>query len=380
MIKVVEVIPTLSMGGAESMVRDYCLLIDRDRFDVSVVVLTEHKNTPIERVLEERGINVVYIGELLFKTDDLLSVQRAIRRLSRYIYFRQVIMNMKPDVIHLHLQIGGYMRMLPLKRMRCNLFLTVHNVVERYFDKSRSNRIKYREYKEVSRLIHKYNLELITLHDDLRDELRRFFSTDRVITINNGIRMDAFNSELYDKTESKRRLGFDAGDIVIGHVGSMHPQKNHELIIKIFEDYSKKNERVRLLLVGDGELKPDVLCEIDNRGLNDKTVILSNRSDVPNLMSAMDVLVFPSRWEGFGNVVIEAQCMNLPCVVSDAVPDVVRITDKVHVLSLDDSIDKWVGEIEAALSDKKGLLPVSDKNDYDMINCVRKLERIYGER
>lgn len=379
MIKVVEVIPTLSMGGAESMVRDYCLLIDRDRFDVSVIVLTEHKNTPIERALEERGINVIYIGELLYKNGNLSFTQRVVRRLSRYIFFRQVILDMKPDVIHLHLQIGIYMRMLPLKRMRCRLFLTVHNVPERFFSTDTRDGKKHREYIEVNRLVHAYNMTLISLHNGLNDELRTLFDTDKVITVYNGICRERFDPLLYDKKEEREKFGIGRDDIVIGHVGSMHPQKNHERILEVFYAFHTKYRNSKLILVGDGVLKNDIINRIDTMDLEDSIILLSNRNDVPQIMSTMDVFLFPSRWEGFGNVLIEAQCMGLPCVVSDRIPQEVRVTNSIHVVSLSESNEKWVSTILDAINGKEGALKKTELDNYDMRNVIKSLEQIYAQ-
>ncbi len=375
--KVVEVIPTLNIGGAESMVRDYCLKIDKEEFDICVVVLTEHKKSPIEKALENAGIEVIYLGEQLYNDDRLNYLQRVIRRISRFYYFRSVITSINPNVVHLHLQIGRYMRMLPLKKMECRLFLTVHNVPERFFSIDKNDRVKYREYKEVYRLIHSYGMSLITLHDGLNEELRRLFDTDNVTTLHNGIRMDKFDPSLYDKIEERQKLEIGLNDTVIGHVGSMHPQKNHELILSIFAEYHKLNPLSKLLLIGDGDLRDVIVRRIDVLGLGNHVIILSNRGDVPALMSTMDVFLFPSRWEGFGNVMIEAQCMNLPCVVSDAVPIETRVTDRVFVVSLDSEVDIWVRELEDALNGLIGSDIIASKDNYDMQNCVHKLEKIY---
>ncbi len=380
MLRIVEVIPTLSMGGAESMVRDYCLLIDKKRFDVSVIVLTEHKGTPVETALEDAGIKVIYLGELLFESRNIGLFKRAIRRVSRYYYFRKTIGDIEPDVIHLHLQIGRYMRVLPLKSMKSKLLLTVHNVPERFFCRDKSDRKKYDEYREVYRLIHEYGMQLITLHDGLNEQLRNLFDTDKVMTLHNGIRVDRFETSEYDRNEVRYRLGIRSNEVVIGHVGSMHPQKNHDLILKVFEEYNRSNTASRLLLVGDGELKADIIHRIEERRLTDKVILLSNRDDVPALMSAMDVFLFPSRWEGFGNVLIEAQSMKLPCVISDVIPQDVRVTEKIHVVSLDSSVTEWIAAINSALNGISGLDPVNTIDDYDMTNSVRHLEKIYSER
>ncbi len=380
MINVVEVIPSLAMGGAESMLRDYCMLMDKERFRLTVVVLTEHKHTPIEEALKKEGIRVIYIGEMLFGERSLLLPGRVIRRISRYILFRRIILNLTPDVIHMHLQIGKYMRFVPIKRLHSRIFLTVHNVSEKYFSTNKKERKKYSEYKEVYRLIHVYGMHLIALHDGLNAELKELFNTEQVVTVNNGIMMERFSPDLYDKKSEREKLNISDNAVVIGHVGSMHPQKNHDLIIRVFEEFHKLYNNSVLLLIGNGELRDSILSVIRQKNLTETVVILSDRTDIPELMRTMDVFLFPSRWEGFGNVLIEAQCMNLPCVVSDAISDAVRITDKVHVLGLDDDISKWVNEINDIVREGKcGLPALKSKECYDMVNSAKMLEKIYEE-
>ena len=377
MIRVVEVIPTLNMGGAESMVRDYCLLIDKKQFDVCVIVLTEHKGSPIEKNLEDNGIHVVYLGEQLYESQDINKLKKAIRRVHRYYAFRSIILSLSPDVIHIHLQIGKYMRVLPLRKLDVSLFLTVHNVTWRFFSEDVKDGIRYREYKEVYRLVHSYGLKLIALRDDLNAKLRELFDTDGVITIKNGIQLDRFNPHLYDRVIERKRIGIKSDELVLGHVGSMHPQKNHDLILEIFYAFHEKQPNSILLLIGKGELMTHIIDRISEMHLKDSVIILSNRNDVPQLMSAMDVFLFPSKWEGFGNALVEAQCMGLPCVVSDVVPEETRITDMVRVVTLDSSINEWTDAVFDAISGTIGSKATCKKTDYDIKECVKALENLY---
>ena len=110
-------------------------------------------------------------------------------------------------------------------------------------------------------------------------------------------------------------------------------------------------------------------------------MILSNRSDVADIMQAMDVFVFPSQFEGLGIVLIEAQKSGLPCFASDQVPSFAKVTNLVKFCSLSAGAEDWAREI----------LKISDSNyrnelivqggevpaTWDMKNVIKKLERIY---
>jgi glycosyltransferase involved in cell wall biosynthesis len=127
--------------------------------------------------------------------------------------------------------------------------------------------------------------------------------------------------------------------------------KNHEFLVEIFNELVKRKDNAFLLLVGAGRLKENIEMKLHNYGLDGKYLILSHRSDIPEIMKAMDVFVFPSLYEGLGIVLIEAQVSNLRRIVSEWC-DVI----------LDDSIKgKNNGDI----------------NTYDMNKKIKRLEELY---
>ncbi len=376
MSRIVELIPTMNTGGAETMVKDYCLLLKSMGHEICVITIESNEKSSNEIALRDNGIRVISINSSTTPRVLEKSIAgRLIRRISRVSRLKRTINEIDPDVIHAHLSICRYLLRMNPEKYR--LFLTVHNVIERYYSQDRDNRIKYKEYKSVYELIHKYGMRLITLHDSLNRELREYFQTDNVYTINNGIYTSRFAPELYEANKERASLGIEQNDIVVGHVGRFHQQKNHELILEIFYDLYNKDDRFRLILVGSGELKQKIMDRVSELNISDRVIMLSNRSDIPRLMSVMDVFLFPSRWEGFGNVLIEAQCMGLPCIVSDVVPKEVRVTDRVFTVSLDEPADKWKEAIYNALDGKKGCEPIGCIDEFDIENSVRNLQRLY---
>lgn len=377
MIKVMELVPTMSTGGAETMVKDYALLVDSDKIEIQVVVLDHHYDSLNEKLLDEHHIKTTYLGEVLYgERTDLNILQKIWKRFYRYYYFRKLVKAEKPDIIHVHLVLDKYLRFLPIKKQNIALVYTVHNIIDNYFSKDRKNRRKYKEYKECQRLINKEGMTLIALHDSMNRELREYFRTDKVITVNNGIQMDRFARELFDKEAIRTDLGIQPDDFLIGHVGRMHPQKNHDLILDVFMKVLEKKANAKLLLVGKGELEDAVRERIETLKIQDKVLMLKNRPDIPELMCAMDVFLFPSRWEGYGNVMLEAQCMGLPCVVSDKVPECVRVTDRVQVVPLSAPIEQWV---QAVCNTGNAKHIVANMSDYDMKNCINRLEKVYTQ-
>jgi len=137
-----------------------------------------------------------------------------------------------------------------------------------------------------------------------------------IVVVPNAIdaRMFAYNPELRKRTREELKLG---DSFVVGHVGRMHPQKNHTYLLQTVKALQDEHPDIVLLLVGDGPLRS--VIERQAAGLGVKARFTGLRDDVPALMQAFDVFVLPSLFEGLPGVVLEAQAAGLPCLVSDTI-------------------------------------------------------------
>lgn len=380
MVKVIELVPTLGYGGAEALIKDYALLCDKEKVEIIIVTWSGRLNTANEELPKAAGVRVIHLEELRYPNGKKLNpLQRICRKIGRFVDFRHLVMDEKPDVIHMHLRIGAYMKVLPLKKQGIRLIYTVHNQLERYFDK-RPFKKKWFEYRECRRLIKKRNMLMLTLHDDMRKKTASFFDTDNVMTLHNGVDLERFNPNSYDKALVRRELGIDNDAFIIGHIGSVHPQKNHDYIVDMFCEYASKNPDAILLLVGKGVDKKRILEKIDNCGYKDRIVFLEGRSDIPQIMRAMDVFILPSRWEGYPIVALEAQAMGLPCILSDRITRECIVTDKIAMVSIDGPVAKWCDVIDKIRTGRDGVYEpmTGELGEYDIKCCIKKLEEIYS--
>ncbi|WP_350022542.1 glycosyltransferase family 1 protein [Turicibacter sanguinis] len=128
---------------------------------------------------------------------------------------------------------------------------------------------------------------------------------------------------------------------VIGHIGRFNEQKNHNFLVEVFYEISKKNEDSILLLVGEGRLENEIKMKINKLGITNKVIFTGLRSDVADIMMASDLIIFPSFFEGMPNVIIEAQATGLHCLVSDTITREANITGLVRYLSLDSGVSCW---------------------------------------
>lgn len=168
---------------------------------------------------------------------------------------------------------------------------------------------------------------------------------DRFIMLNNAIDAAAytFNSTKY--AEMRQRFGL-TDEFVVGHVGRFNPQKNHPFLLDIFAALLKKEPNAVLLLVGGGEDMLKMQKKAQELGIAERVQFLGIRSDVADLMQAMDVFVFPSLFEGLPVTMVEAQAAGLPCLISDKVPVECILTKKlVEIVPLTESPEGWAEKI-----------------------------------
>ncbi|MFQ6793624.1 MAG: glycosyltransferase family 1 protein [Thomasclavelia sp.] len=161
---------------------------------------------------------------------------------------------------------------------------------------------------------------------------------------------NSIDTKLYRYNEKTRlilrkKLGID-DEFVIGHVGRFFEQKNHLFLIDIFNEIIKLNPNSKLVLVGGGELddslKNKVKSKIKNLQLESKVIFTGVVDNVYDYMQIFDVFLFPSLFEGFGIVLLEAQASGLHCITSkDVVPQNVNICNLVEYLSLNESPINW---------------------------------------
>jgi glycosyltransferase involved in cell wall biosynthesis len=182
---------------------------------------------------------------------------------------------------------------------------------------------------------------------------------------------------------TRAALGLPQDALVIGHVGRFAPQKNHGFWLQIAECIAARRDDATFVLVGDGELRPAFEEQVRQRGLQDRFVLTGVRPDVPQVMQAMDVFLFPSHFEGLGIVLLEAQASGLPCVVSDAVPpEATVIEHQVSRLALKASPATWADAVlEAAVGDRdrdrRAAWDAVTRSPFSLPYCIDRLEEIY---
>lgn len=191
---------------------------------------------------------------------------------------------------------------------------------------------------------------------------------------------NAININNYVFNCNKRASVRCTEDIVVGFVGRLADQKNPLFLLDIFEKLHNRNEHTVLWIVGDGELREKVEEKIESLKLESCVKLFGARSDVPDLMQGMDLLLVPSLYEGLPIVTIEAQASGLPVYASNAIPAEANITDIVCYLSLSASSDEWAQTIQLRINGGQERLDNLNKvkdAGYDIEAVSKWLEEFY---
>lgn len=353
-IKVLHVIPNFGVGGAEKLVIDYLLNFNPKTTEVMAVSLYPSSNSIYDMTIKENGLNTIYLDK---KPGLDISV---IKKLS------EIIQSFKPDIVHSHLYTVKYI--LPTSfGANFKWFHTIHN---------EPNKDAIGLDKIANKLAFKSgNCNPIALSKDLSINVRKYYGLKReVLVINNGVDVDKFSENKVDKLQLLKELNIPEDAFIIGHIGRFFEQKNHTFLIDIFNYILKRNDKAYLLLVGDGELNEKIAKKVEALGISKNVHFLGVRKDIPNLLSIMDVFLFPSLHEGFPLTLIEAQASKVRCIISNTIDEVAILSENTISVELNSDIEKWHRAItDQSLKNSK----FGNINDYNIKNITDKLFNAY---
>lgn len=154
--------------------------------------------------------------------------------------------------------------------------------------------------------------------------------TDDVHISINGIDLPKFCFNANKRIEIRHEIGVKDDTKLIGFVGALQNRKNPQLAVDVFNEYHQLNPNSKFLLLGNGPLEKELLDRIEALELKDSVIFHRFVPNPNEWYSAMDALLFTSRYEGFGLVAVEAQISNLPVLASDTNVDLIFASDNIH--------------------------------------------------
>lgn len=200
------------------------------------------------------------------------------------------------------------------------------------------------------------------------------------MVINNAIDLEKFKYNEDIRKEKRKELNISDSTIVIGNVGRIVETKNQNFLIDVFEKLIKKTQgNYILMIIGRGPLENDLKNKVKDYGLENRVFFCGQKEDVYNYYQIFDIFALPSFYEGFGMSLLEAQVSNLPCLISDSVPESAIFNENVKKKSLNCNIDDWIDSLVMMSNNKTRHNQVKriQENGFDIKNEVKKLENYY---
>ena len=245
---------------------------------------------------------------------------------------------------------------------------------------SDGNSIKSKIAHRLGRLLYRKYVDVKFAPSDLAAEYtfgKKAVQKGAVSILHNGVDLNVFGFDETGRENIRAEFGISPSQTVIGHIGRFMSQKNHTFLLDIFRQIYAQDNNAVLLLVGKGELETQIREKIKALGLERNVIFTGVRSDIPKLLSAMDVFVFPSFYEGMPNTVIEAQATGLPCVIADTITKEADITGLVQYLPLTDSVEEWAQvAIRAISKERKNTKDDFINNKYDIESVAKEFVRL----
>lgn len=357
MIRVLHVVTYMGRGGLETMLMNYYRHIDRSKVQFDFLVHREFE-ADYDEEIKSLGGRIYHVSRLVpWSRRYKAELRRFFRTHPEY------------KIVHVHQDC------LSSVALQCAKECGIPVRIAHSHNSNQDKNIKYLFKRYYMRKIPETATELFACGKAAGDWM---FGGKIYRLLPNAIAAEKYIYEEEKAKKIKKELDLEK-NIVIGHIGRFNPQKNHKFLIDIFEKCFEKNQKVRLMLIGDGEGRKEIENKVKERGLQDNVIFMGVRRDVPELLQAMDVFVFPSLYEGLPVTMIEEQAAGVPAVISDQVSEECIITkDLVKVEGLEETPEQWAGEILKQVKiSKRDRSEEIKKAKYDVETTAKWLEEYY---
>jgi len=348
-MKILYVITGLAQGGAEKVVCDLANSMFEKGHEVKIAYLTGSVLTkPTHSEIELININL----------NSLMSFPMAYQKLSK------IIKNYQPDIVHAHMIHANILARLvrlttPIKKLIC----TAHSANE-------GGKLRMGLYR-ITHYLSDITTNVSNFASNAYIE-KKAVPKNGIITVYNGVNFNNFKYDNFARSHLETELNLDPKTKVILAVGRFHPAKNYPNLLKAIKILKDKHVlSFKLLIAGDGELREEIEQLIHDLGLNDYIILLGRRNDIPKLMSACDVFVLSSDYEGLPTVLIEALACQAHAVSTDVsgAKEILNICGEIVPASNSESLSSALIKLmNTSTKNISGAQYVRSKFDLDIIS------------
>ena len=355
-IRILHIVSSMDIGGIETMLMNYYRRLDRRKVQFDFL---EHRSRGYyDSEIESYGGKICQISAPNpFSPHYRLELMRFFNNHSEY------------QIVHAHMNCMSSLPLYYAKKAGVPVRIShAHNT-------DTPHNVKY-----PIKIYWKYKIPNVAtdLFACSAEAGKWMFNGNSFLVLHNAIITERF---LFDETKRenvRKRLQLE-DSFLVGHVGNFIKQKNHVFLLKIFREIIRMRRNAKLLLVGEGHLQYQIQCLAKKYGLSDAVVFYGMSDNVGELLSAMDVFVLPSFYEGLPVALVEAQASGLKCYVSDVISDGGDVTNNVERIGLKEKPSIWASRIIVSGNHYNRFGRGEDiiRGRYDISENVRWLENYY---
>lgn len=366
--KVIIVLDNLRRGGIEIAAVRFYELLDKEKYETTFLLRNLlHYDEFMVGILDKNGAKIIVKPE---KYDNYLK---------DYFFFKKLFKEEKYDIVHAHkLFYNGIIMRAAYKAGIKKRIAHSHATEE--------NRIMGKAKKAVSDIYHaamrvvvgKYATDIVGCSEKAGEYMcgKRLFC-ERGIVLPNYVNTDEYSFSAERRLQKRKELGL-TDELLIGHTGTIYWIKNQMFLVSLFAKLLESRPDARLMLIGEETDKGETRALAERLNVADKVMFMGSRDDIPDLLCAMDIFMFPSRFEALPIAPIEAQAAGLPCIVSTGVPEEIQATDAFARLPLDASQEQWIKKIIEFSNFDRTKNDLSElKARYSAQSVAHKLDALY---
>lgn len=365
-IRVLHVLGWLGSGGIEKLLVSLMENMDRETVAFDFLLFT-HENAFYNDYVQELGSKLHYLDVKQYKW-------KLTYQIAKFMSFYKFMKTGKYSIVHLHdVQPNTYIYAFLAKKAG------VKSVIIHAHNTKSLTETRTRILPLFKLFFGRYPSYYLACSQEAADYMwPKHLKSDKGCILLNGIDFDT-----YTFSEDKRRIFREENKLddkyVVGHIGRFAEQKNHPFLLRVFEKVKNRIPSSVLLLIGAGKDKEKIQKMASKMGIIDKVIFYGTTKDVPSALMGMDVMCFPSIYEGLGIVAIEAQAASLPIVVSDGVPESANISEYYYKLNLSEPEEKWAELICSfyGKSVRKANNAHMKKTEYDIRETANKITKVY---
>ncbi len=365
-IRVLHVLGTTNLGGAESRIMDLYRHIDREKIQFDFLIHTT-KEGFFDREIKRLGGKIYRLPS--FRVYNYFAYKKACRD-----FFAE---HGEFEVVQGHMTSTASIY-LPIAKKE-GIPMTIAHARSAGVDKGIKGWItkllRKNLYRKCDYMFACSDLAARAVFGDGQ------YEAGKVVFVPNAVDTKDFAPNEHMRAEIRKEYGLE-DSFVIGHVGRFHYAKNHEFILDIFTEVLKQNKQVKLFLLGDGPHRQEIEEKATELRIKEKVIFAGNQNPVAPYYQAMDVFLFPSRFEGMPGTVVEAQAAGLPCLIADTITTQVKVTELVAFLSLAQDAKLWAEQLSRMMTERKAQKNSEteidfSKTNYDVNYQVKQYEQFY---